>query len=280
MRKCSRARAGFPRAGHATRVELRRCIRHADDGRDRADRGARGRLLARLRERDPASDFRRRAMGFGAQGLRAEPCSRAARAPADRRLAARAGRQRRAYAAGATDGASRDDRRGCARRVLPAHSARPMTDKQLLQLGLVGGAALIFFPQLVGWLAGKAAVGAARVIVDTGTGLVIGVGESVGIPATDAEKCAQYIAAGDHWNASFYCPAGTFIADAAGDVWDTVTGAVVGKTEPGSPAVISITPTSDAEFKAWQSETGGVLAPGETQAQAFERWRTSKMAPF
>ncbi len=43
------------------------------------------------------------------------------------------------------------------------------------------------------------------------TGTVKGVSDTVGIPDTDAAKCQAALAAGDSWNASFYCPAGTFI---------------------------------------------------------------------
>lgn len=53
-----------------------------------------------------------------------------------------------------------------------------------------------------------AAVSAAGGVV---TGTVQGVGDTLGIPETDAQKCQAAIAAGDTWNASLYCPAGTFI---------------------------------------------------------------------
>lgn len=59
------------------------------------------------------------------------------------------------------------------------------------------------------------AVGAAG---DAAAGAVIGIGELVGIPATDADKCQAAIASGDRWRQSFDCPAGTFLAQAWRDL--------------------------------------------------------------
>ena len=43
------------------------------------------------------------------------------------------------------------------------------------------------------------------------SGTVIGIGELVGIPATDTDQCTRDIASGNAWQASFSCPAGRFI---------------------------------------------------------------------
>lgn len=43
------------------------------------------------------------------------------------------------------------------------------------------------------------------------TGAVLGIGDQLGVPRTDATKCQQAIAAGDTWTASFACDATTFI---------------------------------------------------------------------
>ena len=109
---------------------------------------------------------------------------------------------------------------------------------------IAGGVGLlIFFPQLTGWLAARAARGAGSVVVDTASGVVVGIAEGFGIPPTDAAKCEAAIAAGDHYAASKYCPAGTFLKDALGDIWDTVTGALVGSTEPsGTAEIVRIVP--------------------------------------
>lgn len=54
-----------------------------------------------------------------------------------------------------------------------------------------------------------AAVGSA--VVDAGAGVVLGIGDAVGIPRTNASQGEQELAAGDYWNASFHLPAGDFI---------------------------------------------------------------------
>lgn len=44
-------------------------------------------------------------------------------------------------------------------------------------------------------------------------GAVEGIGESIGIPVTDEERCTQALAEGRLWDASFYCPAGRFLRE-------------------------------------------------------------------
>lgn len=46
---------------------------------------------------------------------------------------------------------------------------------------------------------------------DAAAGVVIGAGEVIGIPRTDEDACTEAIRAGRTWDASFACPAGTFI---------------------------------------------------------------------
>jgi len=54
--------------------------------------------------------------------------------------------------------------------------------------------------------------GAAVDLVDgVVSGAVIGVGQKVGIPATNMNECEKAKAAGDTWGASFACPAGDFL---------------------------------------------------------------------
>lgn len=43
------------------------------------------------------------------------------------------------------------------------------------------------------------------------SGVVVGAGELVGIPATNQTECARAKAEGRTWDASFACPAGDFI---------------------------------------------------------------------
>lgn len=60
------------------------------------------------------------------------------------------------------------------------------------------------------------AEGIPGLIADTGAGLVIGTGDVLGIPRTDMNECQRALAEGRTWDASFACPAGTFL----GGVWD------------------------------------------------------------
>lgn len=74
--------------------------------------------------------------------------------------------------------------------------------------GLVIGAALAY-------VASKgvkdATAGAVNAAGDVVAGTVIGVGEVVGIPDTDLAKCKAAMEAGNTMDASFYCPAPTFL---------------------------------------------------------------------
>jgi hypothetical protein len=130
-------------------------------------------------------------------------------------------------------------------------------DANLVFLGALGvGAFLLFGKQITAGVVS----GAASVVRDVATGAVIGVADAVGIPETDANKCEAAIAAGNYWDASFYCPAGKFLKSATGAIYDTVTGAVVGTSAAtGRNEIISISPQIPGEF-------GGDL-PG---AQPFE----------
>ncbi len=60
--------------------------------------------------------------------------------------------------------------------------------------------------------------GAVGTVVDAGTGVVIGAGEAVGIPPTNVDQCTEDIYAGRTWDASFSCPAATFLRYAIGGV--------------------------------------------------------------
>ena len=58
-----------------------------------------------------------------------------------------------------------------------------------------------------------AAIGAAAVDLVDGvvSGAVVGIGERVGIPATNVTQCERDKAAGDTWAASFSCPAADWL---------------------------------------------------------------------
>ncbi|WP_373987003.1 hypothetical protein [Duganella sp. BuS-21] len=59
--------------------------------------------------------------------------------------------------------------------------------------------------------AGKIASAIPGVIADAGAGAVVGVGDILGIPRTDETECEKALREGRTWDASFACPAGTFI---------------------------------------------------------------------
>ncbi|QGZ37773.1 hypothetical protein IP92_02943 [Pseudoduganella flava] len=56
-----------------------------------------------------------------------------------------------------------------------------------------------------------AAAGAVGVIGDAMSGVVIGIGEVIGIPRTDETECEKAMREGRTWDASFACPAGTWL---------------------------------------------------------------------
>lgn len=63
---------------------------------------------------------------------------------------------------------------------------------------------------------GGAAAAAGEVAVDAAKGLVIGIGKGAGIPETNMDACARAIHEGRTWDASFACPAGTFLKSLVG----------------------------------------------------------------
>lgn len=110
------------------------------------------------------------------------------------------------------------------------------TTAKLIGLGLVAAAGLVWYASrrvsAAGGLAGmasSAAQGAVEAVGAAGVGVVKGIGSVLGVPDTSRTACEADIAAGRWWDASFSCPAGTFINTAAGAafgstvVWGTDT---------------------------------------------------------
>lgn len=85
-------------------------------------------------------------------------------------------------------------------------------------MALIGAAALAGIGLL--WWATRAGVtqrlasGAVGVVNDVAVGTVKGIGQIVGIPDTNTSACQRALAEGNYLEASFQCPAGTFIAQA------------------------------------------------------------------
>lgn len=82
---------------------------------------------------------------------------------------------------------------------------------------IIGGA--VAAGLLLAWIASKGVKGAAQsaaraavgMVEGTTTGVVVGIGQAVGVPETNQTQCQKDLAAGRTWDASFSCPAGTFI---------------------------------------------------------------------
>jgi hypothetical protein len=75
-------------------------------------------------------------------------------------------------------------------------------------VGLVGAIALVWILNGGGRTIARS-VGALP--GDVAGGLVEGIGEGLGIPRTNQSQCERDLADGKLWDASFSCPAGTFI---------------------------------------------------------------------
>lgn len=91
----------------------------------------------------------------------------------------------------------------------------------------------------VAGVAEDTARGAVGVVGGVATGTVKGVGSFVGIPDTDMQKCRDALARGDHWNASFFCPASAFI------------GSVFGGSAPGVETKHSAPPLAAVDDDEW-----------------------------
>lgn len=102
------------------------------------------------------------------------------------------------------------------------------------------------------------ASGAVGAAANAASGTVLGVGDVLGIPRTDAEKCAAAKREGRTFDASKYCTAGNFIGYLFGAdepaveprpatvAYDYGYGAGSGPLRPGLAA-----PASDSYFQYW-----------------------------
>lgn len=63
----------------------------------------------------------------------------------------------------------------------------------------------------VGGALGDVAAAVPGIAADTVGGLVLGVGDVIGIPRTNETECEKALREGRRWDASFACPAGTFL---------------------------------------------------------------------
>ncbi|AXS79853.1 hypothetical protein [Dechloromonas sp. HYN0024] len=88
----------------------------------------------------------------------------------------------------------------------------------LLGVALVG--VVIYLRRPAGSnLAADMGAAAGGAVVDAATGVVLGIGDGIGIPRTNVSQGQAELAAGDYWNASFHLPAGEFVSGA----WNRLT---------------------------------------------------------
>lgn len=87
------------------------------------------------------------------------------------------------------------------------------TDLILLGVGVVG---VMLLASYIKGHAGEMAAAIPHVVADAGAGLVIGTGEVLGIPRTNETECQAALREGRTLDASFACPAGTFLGSVFG----------------------------------------------------------------
>lgn len=88
-------------------------------------------------------------------------------------------------------------------------SVSPLT--LLVGLAVVGGAWYVAKKGVAG-----AAAGVVSAAGEAAGGAVLGIGDVIGIPRTNETECARAMREGRTWDASFACPAGTFLSYLAG----------------------------------------------------------------
>ncbi|MFL6675887.1 MAG: hypothetical protein ACJ8LG_21670 [Massilia sp.] len=86
-------------------------------------------------------------------------------------------------------------------------SAFPM--KAALAVAVLAAVGVFFYVRNKGVTGVAADVTGA--VLDTGAGVAIGIGDAIGIPRTNESECEKAIREGRTLDASFACPAGTFI---------------------------------------------------------------------
>lgn len=100
--------------------------------------------------------------------------------------------------------------------MIPALAVARSIDARTLGVGIGVALGVALLVVLVLKNAGKIGETVAKGVVDAGAGAVLGVGDALGVPRTDATECERAIAEGRTWDASFACPAGTFLGSLFG----------------------------------------------------------------
>lgn len=100
-----------------------------------------------------------------------------------------------------------------------------LTPVQIAVAVAIGAGLLYFLKKKADGLTVTGAVaGAVGVAADAGAGIVYGIGDLLGVPRTDASKCAKAKAEGDMWGQSLYCTPGEYsffgaMASSGGKAW-------------------------------------------------------------
>jgi len=87
----------------------------------------------------------------------------------------------------------------------------------VVSAGALALVAVALFIAKKGWAGAAAAVTTAA--VDVAAGTVVGIGQAIGIPATNETECAKAKREGRTLDASFACPAGEFISWSIGGLF-------------------------------------------------------------
>lgn len=130
------------------------------------------------------------------------------------------------------------------------------------------------------WLKKKGVAGVAGDVVgvaaDAGQGVVLGVGDVFGLPRTDPDACAKARAEGRWLDASFVCPAGSFLGSAAGAVVDTVTkpaaGVVLGVGDAVGVPRTNETECEKAKREGRTLDASFACPAGDFLGYAWNRW--------
>ncbi|RFP36160.1 hypothetical protein [Duganella sp. BJB476] len=83
--------------------------------------------------------------------------------------------------------------------------------KSELVLAALGVVAVVLVMKNIGSIAQTAATATVDAVKDAATGVVLGAGDALGVPRTDETECEKAMREGRTWDASFACPASTFI---------------------------------------------------------------------
>lgn len=124
-----------------------------------------------------------------------------------------------------------------------------MLDARYLPWLMVGAVVLIAgaYVKTKGVVQTGAAIGGAA--VDAGVGVILGIGDKVGVPRTNEDECAKAIREGRTWDASFACPAGTWIKSLFSS--NTAATCVGCSTQPAAQYQKAVTEMNAAESASY-----------------------------